>query len=151
QATIAHFGRVDVLVNNAATAGGGGRIATLEEADWDRVIANNLKSVYLCTRAVVPHMVAQSPGAIVNVSSSLAVAPFPGTVAYSTAKAGLLGFPRAVALDLAPHGIRVNLLVPGSVDTDMMGWAEAPVDQVARLRAEVDASIPRGRIGAPEE
>jgi NAD(P)-dependent dehydrogenase (short-subunit alcohol dehydrogenase family) len=146
---VAEYGGIDILVNNAAI-GGGGRLMELSEAEWDRIIAINLKSVFLCTQAVVPHMHTRGRGAIVNISSVLGFTAFPGTVAYSTAKAGILGFTRAVALDLARWNIRVNAIAPGSIDTPMMweGVTEAEMPRVAREVAEAE---PVGRVGDPWE
>lgn len=143
------FGGVDILVNNAAV-GGSGRLMDLSEADWDHILAINLKSVFLCTQAVVPHMLQRGRGAIINISSVLGFTAFPSTVAYSTAKAGILGFTRAVGLDLARRNIRVNAIAPGSIDTPMM-WDGVTDDEMPQVAREVAEAEPVGRVGAPME
>jgi len=146
---VTQFGGVDILVNNAAI-NGAGRLMDLDEAEWERILAINLKSVFLCTRAVVPPMRARGRGAIVNVSSILGFTAFAGSVAYCTAKAGILGFTRAVALDLIRDNIRVNAIAPGSTDTPLM-WDGVTEDDMPGAAREVDEATPIGRIGEPAE
>lgn len=146
---VAQFGGVDILVNNAAI-NGSGRLMELDEAEWDRILAINLKSVFLCTQAVVPPMRVRGRGAIVNVSSVLGFTAFANSVAYCTAKAGILGFTRAVGLDLIRHNIRVNAIAPGSTDTPLM-WDGVAEDEMLDAAREVDAATPIGRIGDPTE
>ena len=145
-ATVERFGRLDCLFNNAGIQGRGGPIVDMEEAAFDELIAINLKGPWLMTRAALRVMVAAGRGgAIVNTSSFLSTAATVGTSAYSASKAGLDAMIRAVALEAGPHGIRVNNINPGVIDTPM-------------LRAHGDEIIPPlaaraalGRVGTPED
>lgn len=140
------FGRLDCLFNNAGIQGRGGPIIEMEEASFDELIAINLKGPWLMTRAAFRVMIpAKRGGAIVNTSSFLSTAATIGTSAYSASKAGLDAMIRALALEAGPHGIRINNVNPGVIDTPM-------------LRAHGDSIIPPlaaraalGRIGTPED
>jgi len=139
------FGRVDILVNNAALANPVGHLLDISPARWDEVIRCNLTSVFLCTRAVAEALVAEgSPGAIVNVSSFGAHRAHRNLAAYDAAKGGVEAFTRAAALDLAPYDIRVNAVAPGAIRTESTGGDP----DTLRRRA---APIPMGRVGQPEE
>ena len=144
--TVEHFGRLDCLFNNAGIQGRGGPIVDMDEAAFDELIAINLKGPWLMTRAALRAMVpAGHGGAIVNTSSFLSTAATVGTSGYSASKAGLDAMIRAIALEAGPHGIRVNNINPGVIDTPM-------------LRAHGDDIIPPlaaraalGRVGTPED
>ncbi len=145
EATRAEFGRIDILVNNAGIFP---RRPFLEmsENDWDAVLDVNLRGAFLCARYAAPHMREGGGGRIINLSSSAA---FEGTlrgVHYASSKAGLLGFTRALALELAPYGIRANAVAPGMTDTAQPrgGLSEEEIAERASI-------IPLGRIGRPEE
>ncbi len=143
------FGAIHVLVNNAGIDGTG-TLPDLTEAQWHRVLSVNLHGAFYCCRRVVPHMMRGGGGAIVNISSTLAVATLRNVLPYVTSKAALIGFTKALAHDLGPNGIRVNCVLPGSTDTAMMWRGVAPEDLPA-VRAEVAAQQPLGRVGRPEE
>lgn len=134
------LGPVDVLVNNAGIAIRRG-LDDLSEADFDITIATNLKSVYLCTHAALPHMRQQRWGRIVNISSGAARGGGSIGLHYNASKAGMEGLTRGYAVRLVKDGITVNAVAPSLIDTDMM--PAASVDAGAR--------IPLGRLGRPEE
>ncbi len=134
------LGGVDILVNNAGIALIRG-VDDLTEADFDRTLAVNLKSVFLCTQAVLPHMRAQRWGRIVNISSGAARGAGGIGVHYNASKAGMEGLTRGYAARLVKQGITVNAVAPSLIDTDMMH---------AR-REEYVARIPLGRMGTAEE
>jgi NAD(P)-dependent dehydrogenase (short-subunit alcohol dehydrogenase family) len=139
------LGPPDVLVNNAGVFP---RASFLElpEREWDHVLGINLKGSFLCAQAVACALVAAGrPGAIVNISSS-AVRGDPRGVHYSSSKAGVVGLTRAMALALAPHGIRVNAIAPGLTDTAQPRYGNTE-EQIAERARE----IPLGRIAQPEE
>ena len=142
-----HFGRIDVLVNNAGVLT---RTPFLElgEAEWDRVLAVNLKGPFLVGQAVARRMVAQGGGgAIVNVSSINQFIASPNLAHYCASKGGVGALTRSMALELAPHGIRVNAIAPGLIETDMNRNDIARDDfREARL-----ARIPLKLIGRPED
>ncbi|UOX91796.1 SDR family oxidoreductase [Amycolatopsis sp. FBCC-B4732] len=139
------FGPVDVLVNNAGLAGGGGPVTGLPVEVFDRCLRVNFRGTFLMTRAVGAHMVAAGTrGAIVNVSSIGARQPTPGLGHYEATKAAVDALTRSAALELAPHGIRVNAVAPGPVLTPMTAGFAA--DTAARTAWE--SRIPLGRIAA---
>ncbi len=150
-ATLNAFGDVHVLVNNAGIVGGGDFLE-LTEDDFDRVLRVNLKGAFLLSQAVARHMVervkeGEKPGAIVNMSSINAVFALPTQVPYSLSKAGMSQLTRVCALSLAPHGIRVNAVGPGSIDTAML---EA-VNRDPAAKRMVLSRTPMGRVGQPSE
>ncbi|HHX29791.1 MAG TPA: SDR family oxidoreductase [Clostridiaceae bacterium] len=137
-------GRIDVLVNNAGLAAWGLVTETAEET-WDRVLATNLKSGYLLSKAILPNMIRNGSGSIVNVSSIWGVLGASCEAAYSASKAGLIGLTRALAQEVAPSGIRVNAVSPGIIRTDMIsGFTEEEIEILAE-------QTPLGRIGRPRE
>jgi 3-oxoacyl-[acyl-carrier protein] reductase len=145
-ATMRKFGRVDILVNNAGIVFRK-KILEATEEDWDRTMDVNLKSVFLCCKAVAPIMIGQKRGKIVNVSSISGVNGPPSAVEipdYTASKAGVIGLTRALAVDLAPM-VNVNVVCPGAVETDML----ATMTEQART-ARI-AETPLRRFGRPEE
>lgn len=149
-ATLVHFGRLDVLVNNAGVIYRNRTVDVLTEAEWDETFDVNVKGAYLMTRAALDALRA-ARGTIVNVASYVALVGFAGAAAYAASKAALVNFTRSVALDHARDGIRVNAVCPGSVETDMIrdAWDAFP-DRAAARRAW-EAKHPVGRIATPEE
>jgi NAD(P)-dependent dehydrogenase (short-subunit alcohol dehydrogenase family) len=150
-AAIDAFGNVDVLVNNAAVLVRA-NFLELEEADFDRVLKTNLKGAFLCGQAVARHMVERvrdghAAGAIVNLSSVNAVFAIADQVPYSVSKGGINQLTKVMALALAPHGIRVNAIGPGSINTDML----ASVMSNAEARSRILSRTPMGRLGEPAE
>ena len=145
------WGSIDVLVNNAGIAHGADFL-DVSEADFDRVLRVNLKGTFLVGQAVARQMVAQikaggAPGTIVNMSSINAVVTIGNLVAYSASKGGVNQLTKVMALSLAPYGIRVNAIGPGSIMTDML--ASITTDKAAKHR--VLSRTPLGRIGDPSE
>jgi 3-oxoacyl-[acyl-carrier protein] reductase len=136
---IARFGRVDVLVNNAADTSGGCHLLDGDEAWWDRVVGVTLKGAFLCGHRAATIMVQQGEGVILSMSSGGASRAHRGMVAYDSAKGGIEAMTRAMALDLAPYGIRVNAIVPGLIRTYEISDEDA---------AERGAVVPLGRLGA---
>lgn len=151
--TCAKFGRIDSLVNSAAIQPYG-TVATTTEAEWDRVLAVNLKGVYLTGHHVVPVMRSQKAGAIVNVASVQGSACQRGVAAYAASKGAVIALTRAMALDHANEGIRVNSVSPGSIDTPMLRFEAAlyeGADTAEQLIAKWGRTHPLGRVGRPEE
>ncbi len=140
--TVADLGRVDVLVNNAMITNGDRHFLEADEAWWRRVIDVNLTGVFLCSHAAAQLMARQRSGVIINFSSGGATRAHRGLAAYDASKGGIEALTRAMALDLAPYGIRVNALVPGSIDTSGM----PPTIKGAR-----GENIPMQRVGEAEE
>ncbi|MDR3349419.1 MAG: 3-oxoacyl-ACP reductase FabG [Acidaminococcales bacterium] len=136
--------KTDVLVNNAGIAQTK-EFTQLSEADWDNMLAANLKSVFLCSQAALPYMLRAKRGCIINIASVWGVAGGSCEAHYSAAKAGIVGLTKALAKELGPSGIRVNCIAPGVIDTDMNG-ALAKAERQALTEA-----TPLGRIGRPQD
>lgn len=116
-----HFqGRLDVLVNNAGVAGPTGPIESMSPRDWKDTFDVNVHSAFLCLRYAVPVMKQGKSGSIVNISSTAGLMGYPLRTPYATAKWGLIGLTKSLAMELGPHGIRVNAICPGSVDGPRM-------------------------------
>jgi glucose 1-dehydrogenase len=150
-ATIDAFGDIDILVNNAGIVHGADFL-DLKEEDFDRVLQVNLKGSFLAGQAVARFMVEKvekggSAGSIINMSSINAVVALPDQVAYSVSKGGVNQLTRAMALSLAPHGVRVNAIGPGSIMTDML----ASVNSDAAAKTRILSRTPMGRVGEPSE
>ena len=152
------FGRVDCAFNNAASIGGARRTDEFTEEEFDREIASNLKSVWLCMKYEIAQMRRQDPkgGAIVNTSSVNGLGGVRNASLYAAAKAGVLALTKSAALEYAPEGIRVNALVAGAFATDMLAQVMVRAsggDPGARTRIEERyvSLVPLGRIGRPEE
>jgi NAD(P)-dependent dehydrogenase (short-subunit alcohol dehydrogenase family) len=145
---VARYGPIGALVNSAGIQRYGTVVDTAQ-SEWDAVVATNLKSVYLVCRAVIPCMT--EGGAIVNVSSVQALAAQPGAAAYVASKGAVNALTRALALDHAPDGIRVNAVCPGSVDTPMLRWAAGLYGDADDLVRRWGAAHPLGRVARAEE
>jgi 3-oxoacyl-[acyl-carrier protein] reductase len=141
------LGPIDVLVNNAGSLVSRQGIAEITEERWDEILDLNLKSAVLCSQAVAPSMIARGRGAIVNlVSIAGRNGGGIGAGAYATAKGGLITFTKSLARELAPHGIRVNAVSPGVIDTPFH-----EVFSTAEMMKGFVAAIPLGRIGTAAE
>lgn len=150
-ATLDAFDRVDILINNAGIIHSADFLDISEE-DFDRVLRVNLKGVFLCSQIVAKHMVEQvaeggEPGSIINMSSVNAELAIPNQVPYTTSKGGIQQLTKVMALSLAPHGIRVNAIGPGSINTEIL----AAVNNDPEAKARILSRTPMGRIGEPSE
>jgi 3-oxoacyl-[acyl-carrier protein] reductase len=142
--TVAEFGAIDILVNNA----GIDTVSTLVEmplAMWQQMLEVNLTSLFLCTKAVLPRMIEQRSGRIINMGSQLGLEGTDRMVHYCAAKAGVHGFTKALAYELAPYNINVNAIAPGPIQTPLLD--SIPEDWLEKKKA----SIPLGRFGRVEE
>jgi NAD(P)-dependent dehydrogenase (short-subunit alcohol dehydrogenase family) len=147
-AAVRAFGRIDILVSNVGVTSSA-QFIDVREDDFDRVLRVNLKSAFLCGQAVAGQMIAQGEGgAVVNISSMAAELAMPTEIAYGASKGAIRQLTKAMALSLAPHGIRVNAVGPGSIETDLTRsmWKEDP-----ELRRSMLSRTPIGRLGRPEE
>ena len=143
---VAAHGGLHVAFNNAGMPSAiGGAFEDFSVADWDRMLAVNASGAFYCMKAEVPAMKASGGGAIVNTASVASLIAAPGMAAYVASKHGVAGLTRAAALDLIPHGIRVNAVCPGMIDTPMLAGAPPAV------RDALAAQAPIGRMGTAEE
>lgn len=145
QRLMADAGEVHLLVNNAGIIQEKPFLDTTE-ADWDRMLGVDLKSVFLTSRAVLPGMVARGNGAIVNLASDLGILGREQYAPYCAAKAGVIGLTRSLAREFAPQGIRVNAIAPGPVNTAMVS-----LDHMSPEWIEKELAIPQHRVAEPEE
>ncbi len=146
-ATVAAFGRVDILVNNAGVTHKA-EFLDVSEADFDRVMGINLKGMFLCGQAAARHMVGHKAGCIINMSSVNSELAMTNQVPYNVSKGGVNQLTRVMALSLAPHGIRVNGVGPGTILTEL---ARQAVLASAEQRHTILSRTPLGRCGEPEE
>jgi NAD(P)-dependent dehydrogenase (short-subunit alcohol dehydrogenase family) len=136
------FGRIDVLINNAGIADVRD-FWDITEEDWDRVFAVNARGTFSCTRAVIPHMMKQRFGRVVNISSTAGVNGTPRHSHYSASKAAVIGMSRALAKEVADRNVTVNCIAPGLIDTPLAHDVVTP-----ELRAWAIERIPMGRMGS---
>lgn len=142
--TIEKFGKIDVLVNNAGITKDG-LIMRMKKEDFDAVIDVNLTGTFNVTRNVIPYMLKQRSGRIINVSSVVGVAGNAGQTNYSASKAGIIGFTKSLAKEVASRNILVNAIAPGFIDTDMTSVLSDAVKE------GINAQIPLKRMGSPKE
>lgn len=151
-AVMERFGRIDILVNNAGIINFGSVIdAKIEE--WDALMAVNVRSVFLVSRAVLPHMIAGGGGSVINLGSNLSLVGTRGAAAYATSKGAVLQLTRAMALDHVEDNVRVNCVCPGTIDTPLVqrqriGRTE---EQLRQADERLKQRHPIGRMGRPEE
>ena len=148
KAAVEKFGGLDGLVNAAGVIGNGSIVDTAP-AEWDRVMDSNLRSVWLITRAAAPELIKRK-GSVVNVSSVASIRPYANLAAYCVSKAAVDMLTRCSALDLAPHGVRVNAVNPGVVVTELHTVSNAIADYEAFLERG-KSTHPIGRVGQPQE
>lgn len=145
---------LDILINNVG-GGRSGRIADLSLADWEQTMALSLRSMFLCTRAAVPHMASRAYGRIVCLSSgarngTVWNAFYTGSAPYSTAKAGVIGFVRALSIELGDSGITINAVAPGPIDTELAGPYLRAMDEKG-LEYAPSRMVPMHRLGTSRE
>jgi NAD(P)-dependent dehydrogenase (short-subunit alcohol dehydrogenase family) len=143
--TLEEFRRVDILVNNAGIFPTSS-VEEMSEAEWDRVIGTNLIGAFLCARAVVPKFLQQGTGRIISLTSGRAFQGAKNGAHYAASKAGIIGFSKSLALELAPHGITVNVICPGITDTAQPRGHQTEEQIYAQAQ-----KIPLGRIGQPDD
>lgn len=141
--TLERFGRIDILINNAAVLHRECRAHEISNEEWDRTINVNLRGYWLCSKYVIPTMLSQKAGNIVFIASRTGLRGFAGLAAYSASKGGVLALMRSMAADYAPDGIRVNAIVPGTMDTPM----NAQEFSVPGARDKYVPRIPARRLG----
>jgi NAD(P)-dependent dehydrogenase (short-subunit alcohol dehydrogenase family) len=149
---LGEYGRVDVLYNNAGCSSSGSVLDATED-DWDRSLAVNAKGTFLCARAAAPSMVESGGGSIINQGSVAALVGIANFASYCAAKGAVVALTRSMSVDLAPRGVRVNVICPGTVYTPLMApmlTARGGGDLAAGLALTV-AKYPIGRLGTPEE
>ncbi|MHB1103754.1 MAG: SDR family oxidoreductase [Devosia sp.] len=148
-AALAAFGSLDILVNNAGVSHLPAPMEEISEADFDRVVAVNIKSVYLTARVLVPHMKANRRGAVLNVASTAAISPRPRLSWYNASKGWMVTATKSMAIELAPLGVRVNAINPVAGETPLLKTFMG--EDTPEMRARFLASIPLGRFSTPED
>ncbi|KIC18556.1 SDR family oxidoreductase [Leisingera sp. ANG-DT] len=149
EAALAAFGQLDILVNNAGVTHLPSPLEEISEADFDRVLGVNVKSVYLTARALVPHMKANKRGAILNVASTAGVSPRPNLNWYNASKGWMITATKTMAVELAPHGVRVNAINPVAGETPLLKSFMG--EDTPEMRAKFLSTIPIGRFSTPED
>lgn len=144
------FGRIDILVNNAGIYYQGDVIETTEE-EWDKVIAVNLKGMYLCSHYVIPIMLRRNGGVVVNVASEAGLVGIAGQVAYNASKAGVISLTKSMAVDFGRQGVRVNAVCPGTTETPLVKNALKRSKDPEKERRKLEECRPLNRLGRPEE
>ncbi len=145
KATLAEFGRIDILINNAGLMGRVAPLWELQDQDWNWVIGVDLNSVFFVSRAVIPHMRSRKQGCIVSVASIAGKEGTPRLIPYSVAKAGIIAFTKALGKEVIAEGIRVNCVAPGVVETPLLDQLPPEATQLMLSKA------PMGRFGTADE
>ena len=148
-AALLRFGKLDILVNNAGVSHQPAALDDISEADFDRVVAVNMKSVFLTARHLVPHMKANRKGAILNVASTAAESPRPRLSWYNASKGWMVTATKSMAIELAPLGVRVNAINPVAGETPLLKTFMG--EDTPEIRAKFLATIPLGRFSTPED
>lgn len=149
--TMRAFGKLNILFNNAGIILRQRNIEATTEQEWDVTMDTNVKSIFLMSRAALPHLRAAGGGAIVNTASYVGLVGFPGLAAYAASKGAVVNLTRAMALDHASENIRVNCICPGSVETDMIHSAWRAYGDIAQAAQVWAAKHPMNRIASPQE
>lgn len=156
EATMERFGRIEILVNNSGIPGPTRKLWEIEPAEWDEVMAVNVRGPYLCCRAVIPQMIQQQWGRIINISSILGRAPMALRSPYTTSKLGLVGITQVLAQEVGPENITVNLISPGAVAGDRLDLVMSRAAQtqgvtLEEFRKRYLGSTPLRRFIQPED
>lgn len=141
------LGPVDILVNNAGIAPLEG-FSELEKEDWEQLMAVNLEGTFLATKYALPQMIDQEWGRVINISSIAAVAYWPQLTHYSTSKAGIIGLTKNLAGEVGKHGVTVNAVCPGAIDTGML---DDVMEKLGMSEEQILQHTPVGRLGKPED
>ncbi|MBM4405383.1 MAG: SDR family oxidoreductase [Chloroflexi bacterium] len=153
-AAVKQYGKLHIIYNNAGIAGNQYKstVETFDEANWDNILAVNLKGVFLGSKYAVPEILKSGGGAIINTASIAGLVGM-GNHAYGASKAGVTLITKTMALELAPKGIRVNAIAPGFIDTPLARGGKRGMDADAQAQnvAKLAASAPMGRIGKPDD
>ena len=149
--TVRAFGRLDILFNNAGIILRNRNVEATTEEEWDATFDTNVKSIFLMSRAALPHLRKTGESAIINTSSYVGLVGFPGLAAYAASKGAVVNLTRAMALDHARENIRVNCICPGSVETDMIHAAWKLYGNTAEAARVWAAKHPLNRIASAEE
>jgi NAD(P)-dependent dehydrogenase (short-subunit alcohol dehydrogenase family) len=154
-------GKVSVLVNNAGVSAGNAPMEYFSETDWDRVLNTNAKGTYLCSKAVLPYMIANAGGSIINVSSGGGLKGYVGGTAYSSSKAAVIMLTKVTALEHGKDRIRANCICPGSVHSEMFDGSiemfakkmsqDSKTNSAQEIMDNISRTIPLGRIGDPRD
>jgi len=148
QATLDNYGKIDILVNNAGIGGSLANMDQITDEEWDKVLTTNLTAPFQIMRRVIPIMEKAGGGAIVNVASMASTGAGRGGIAYTSAKHGLLGLTRQISLDHGHAGIRINAVLPGPIDTQMIARVLAMPQHPLNMKIKMS---PAGRPGQPED
>jgi 3-oxoacyl-[acyl-carrier protein] reductase len=143
-AVLARYGRLDVLVNNAGVLSRA-LVHEMSEETWDNTLSTNLRSVFLCSRAVLPHMLERGSGVIINMGSTISLKGLSGYAHYAASKGAIIAFTRALAREVGPRGVRVNAIAPGPIETEMIG----PLNEEERRRGSQLFAL--RRFGVPAD
>ena len=148
QAVVDHYGRLDILVNNAGIDGTSMPTADYPLADYRRVIDVNLTGVFHGVKFAIPHLITSGGGSIINIASAAAVKAIPGLSPYCASKAAIVALTRTAAVEYGPHGIRINAILPGAIETPLLAEVIAKSPDVIGV---MTGQHPIGRIGTPAE
>ncbi len=150
KASLDSYGRIDILVNNAGMPQRNGSMFDVDEETFEKIYEVNVKSIYLTTQSVVPVMLEQGGGNVINISSTAALSPRPGLVWYNSSKGAVLTMTKAMAVELAPQQVRVNALCPVIAQTGMTVEFMGGVD-TQEIRDKFVSTIPLGRMNTPRD
>lgn len=146
---LSDFGQLDIMVNNAGVTHLPAPMEDVSEADFDKVVGVNMKSIYLIARTILPHMKSRKAGAILNVASTAGLSPRPNLNWYNASKGWVITATKAMAVELAPAGIRVNALCPVAGETPLLRSFMG--EDTPEIRAKFLSTIPIGRFSTPED